>query len=68
MRPLLIALAITLAAPLALAQNADNPLSKDKTGLRWALPFKTALAQSKTEKRLLLIKPVAFGTKPDGGW
>ena len=68
MRLLLAALAAALLTPLAMAQNADHPLSKDKTGLKWALPFKSALERAKKGTQLLLIKPVAFGTPPDGGW
>ncbi len=46
----------------------DHPLSKDRTGMKWALPFQAALEKAKAQKRLLLIKPVAFGTSADGGW
>ena len=46
----------------------DHPLTKDRTGMKWELPFKAALEKAKAEGRLLLIKPVAFGTSPDGGW
>ena len=55
-----------LAAGITPAQ--DNPIRKDKTGMRWALPFAKARQRSETEGRLLLIKPVAFGTSKDGGW
>lgn len=40
----------------------------DRTGIRWVLPFEVARARAATEKRLLLIKPIAFGTTADGGW
>ena len=46
--------------------SGGEPL--DKTGVRWVAPFDKALEQAKTQKRLLMIKPVAFGTAPDGGW
>lgn len=46
----------------------DHPLSKDRTGLQWQLPFSAAKAKAGNEKRLLMIKPVAFGTTADGGW
>lgn len=59
--------AVTLLALFAHAEP-DHPLAKDKTGMRWELPFKAALKKAKDQKRLLLIKPVAFGTSPDGGW
>ena len=56
--------------PLALVASAENdhPLSKDRTGMTWVLPFKQAQKTAAEQKRLLLIKPVAFGTSPDGGW
>ena len=56
--------------PLALCASAENdhPLLKDHTGMAWVLPFKQAQKQAAETKRLLLIKPVAFGTSPDGGW
>ena len=58
---------ITLALfILAAFGMAEEPL--DKTGLRWVAPFDKAIEKAKTEKRLLMIKPVAFGTPPDGGW
>ena len=41
---------------------------RDCTGMEWTLPFKTALEKATTEKRLLLIKPIAFGTENNGGW
>lgn len=54
---------------LALPQVAQgNPLAKDQTGIRWYLPFRAAREASADQGRLLLIKPVAFGTTPDGGW
>ncbi len=59
----MITLILLLAAP-----QADHPLSKDRTGIRWVLPFKEAVKKAETEARLLLIKPVAFGTTKDGGW
>ena len=48
--------------------GSNHPLSKDATGIRWALPFTAARAAAEKRKRLLLIKPVAFGTTRDGGW
>ena len=47
---------------------ADHPLNKDKTGLNWVLPFKKAHEKAKQTQRLLMIKPVAFGTDRAGGW
>ncbi len=69
--PFAVALAIALAAALpANAQDADSklPFAPDQTGLDWVLPFKKALAKAKQEQRLLVIKPIAFGTDKDGGW
>ena len=46
----------------------DHPLAHDRTGIAWALPFAKARAAAREREHLLLIKPVAFGTTPDGGW
>jgi hypothetical protein len=64
-----LALALAFAMP-AHAQSNDGelPFAPDQTGLDWVLPFKKALAKAKEEKRLLVIKPIAFGTAKDGGW
>ncbi len=65
--------ALALFALLVVPQEpqqpgSDHPLSKDATGIRWALPFTAARAVAQERQRLLLIKPVAFGTSRDGGW
>ncbi len=52
----------------ALIATQPHPLAKDKTGLNWVLRFEAAEKKAETTKRLLMIKPVAFGTSPDGGW
>ncbi len=48
--------------------EAPARLSMDKTGLRWIEPFTNAHAAAKAQKRLLFVKPIAFGTKPNGCW
>ena len=48
--------------------SAQNPLQLDKTGMQWVLPFSRAQETAAESKRLLMIKPVAFGTSPDGAW
>jgi hypothetical protein len=58
-------MAAMLLAALALQADAEG---KDKTGLKWVLPFKEARAKAEKDARLLMIKPIAFGTTPDGGW
>ena len=62
-----IALSLLLLTPLAFAQEQASECL-DKTGVKWVTPFEKALEQAKQEKRLLMIKPVAFGTSSDGGW
>jgi hypothetical protein len=42
--------------------------SRDRTGIDWVLPFPAAQKKAKDGQRLLLIKPIAFGTSKDGGW
>ena len=56
-------LALLLLVPPVAAEEC-----LDKTGIRWAAPFEKALERAHAQKRLLMIKPVAFGTSPDGGW
>jgi hypothetical protein len=60
--------AILISLALIAADPDDHPLAKDKTGINWALPFNKALTTAVSEKRLLMIKPVAFGTTQEGGW
>ena len=76
MSALLLAVVITMPG-LTLAQDSEptpkippagSPLRKDKTGMRWVLPFTAALDYAKQTKRVLMIKPVAFGTEKSGGW
>ena len=57
-----------LFTPMEVALAQDSCLEADKTGMAWVHPFEQALEKAKTDVRLLMIKPVAFGTTPDGGW
>ena len=66
MRTLPFLLAVGLASTLA--AQSSHPLHKDRTGLKWVLPFETARANAEANCRLLMIKPVAFGTDRAGGW
>ena len=69
MRTLALLMVTTaLFVPAGTAQADESCLSKDKTGMAWVHPFESALEKAKSENRLLLIKPVAFGTSQDGGW
>lgn len=67
---LLLAVCPMLACqdPGTSAAVQKHPLGRDRTGLAWVLPFEKARAKAAAENRLLMIKPVAFGTTPDGGW
>ena len=60
-------LAVALFAAALPAQDAD-PRCKDRSGVAWVHPFAEALKKAKASGRLLLIKPIAFGTTADGGW
>ena len=51
---------------VAFASATDG--ARDRTGIEWSLPFPAAMKRAKEERRLLLIKPIAFGTSTDGGW
>ena len=55
-------------AALIVGQAEDQPAVTDHTGISWVLPFEQAREKAAAENRLLLIKPIAFGTSPDGGW
>ncbi len=55
-------------ALMALLGQVDEGPVRDKTGMRWELPFPKALERAKNGSRLLMIKPIAFGTSKDGGW
>lgn len=59
---------LVLLSPMTAHAGDDHPLSKDRTGMKWQLPFEKARAEAEQKTRLLLIKPVAFGTTPDGDW
>jgi hypothetical protein len=48
--------------------SQEKPCTKDKTGVAWTHPFTDAQKKSKDSSRLLLIKPIAFGTDDAGGW
>lgn len=49
-------------------QDDPHPVSYDRTGIEWALPFESAMTRAREQQRLLLIKPVAFGTTRSGCW
>ena len=59
--PLLLTAVLTPAAD-------DHPVTLDRTGIEWAIPFASALDRARAQERLLLIKPVAFGTTKSGCW
>ena len=61
-----VLLAAVLFAPEA--APAKHPLTKDRTGIRWVMPFGDAKTAATKAQRLIMIKPVAFGTKPNGCW
>ena len=61
-------LSLLLFSPSAVVQEEEGALGKDKSGMKWVLPFTAAKKASADGRRLLLIKPVAFGTSSDGGW
>jgi hypothetical protein len=65
-------LSLVLFSCLVLPVYGDDakvhPLSHDKTGVAWVYPFEKAQKQAAQQSRLLIIKPIAFGTSPDGCW
>lgn len=64
--PLVAALLAPVIAPTEVPE--DHPVRHDRTGIRWQIPFDSAHQRAREESRLLAIKPVAFGTTPDGCW
>jgi hypothetical protein len=46
----------------------ESPFVKDQTGIQWVLPFEKGLSVAKERNRLLLVKPIAFGTTRSGHW
>ncbi len=61
--------AVLTWALVATIAVADEPRAvRDQTGVQWVLPFRAAAAKAEADGRLLLIKPIAFGTAADGGW
>ena len=63
--------AVSLFTMLLLSTSVlagDHVLEKDKTGMRWVYPFNKARLKAKADNRILLVKPVAFGTDRKGGW
>jgi hypothetical protein len=70
-RSLVLVLAAVACAspPAASRQDPDvHPLSLDRTGIEWVYPFAEARARAEQAKRLLMIKPIAFGTNLRGDW
>ena len=59
---------LLLAFAPAVQDPEPHPLQLDRTGLEWVLPFAEARYAAERRGRLLLVKPVAFGTSKEGGW
>ena len=65
------ALALALGLFVAVqgeAPAAEHPMRLDRTGIVWEIPFTSARERAAKERRLLAIKPVAFGTTAGGCW
>ncbi len=67
MKTLLIIL-IASGMPLLGQVRKGIALSKDKTGMKWVAPFEDATAVALKNKRILMVKPIAFGTDKKGCW
>ena len=64
-------LASTILIATAVAQEdsaSEHPVRLDRTGIAWYIPFESARIQATESNCLIAIKPVAFGTTPDGCW
>ena len=61
----------SLLAATAVAQEepaAKHPVLLDRTGIAWQVPFESAREKATESKRIIAIKPVAFGTTLTGCW
>jgi hypothetical protein len=68
MRSALTAIVILTSGAADSQDAAGFPLLHDRTGIHWVVPFDKAVARAKETRRLLLIKPIAFGTTKKGCW
>ena len=59
---------LVFAAAFAAPSGFDGGCRRDESGITWALPFTEAVKAADARHRLLLVKPIAFGTAKDGGW
>ena len=60
---------LLLAAPCTQPRSQASPHSvADHTGIEWTFPFKAAQEKARRENRILMVKPIAFGTTRDGSW
>ena len=60
---------VLTALPAASGVLSDeHPVLLDRTGIAWQIPFDAARGRAMETKRLIAIKPVAFGTTADGCW
>jgi len=59
-------LVLTCCCAALLHAQADQEL--DHSGVDWTRPFPDAQKEARAEGRLLLIKPIAFGTNAKGCW
>lgn len=57
-----------VSRPESAARTRAPTCRRDQTGVEWVLPFEAARAKARAERRLLFLKPIAFGTTADGGW
>jgi hypothetical protein len=62
------ALMALVAAAGATAPSHAGGDALDRTGIRWVSPFAEAKKKAEAEQRLLLLKPIAFGTEKNGCW
>lgn len=60
--------AVTALASLSPLRAQQEPVCKDQTGIDWVLPFEAAVEHAEATNRILMVKPIAFGTTRDGGW
>jgi hypothetical protein len=68
MQSMLVSVVLSATAAAQTNSADPHPVRHDRTGIAWQVPFEAARALALESKRLLAIKPVAFGTTPSGCW
>ncbi len=61
-------LAVHSAHAFAQSSASSTERKIDQTGIDWVTPFSKVMEEAKSQKRLIAIKMIAFGTNSSGCW